>query len=66
MTSIVLGSCLGVDKVRSSLKLEIVFKGSLADDGQLQFYDASQALAGFERVIRERLINGFGYAEISA
>lgn len=45
----------------ASLTLELVFRGSDAQGGRLQFYDASQALVGFERVVsltNHLLLNG--------
>ncbi|MGA1634171.1 MAG: hypothetical protein ACO37C_04705, partial [Gemmobacter sp.] len=43
------------------LTFEISFTGSTADDARLQFYDAAQALEGWERVISltsHLLLNG--------
>ncbi|XDA97668.1 hypothetical protein AB1M95_16365 [Sulfitobacter sp. LCG007] len=41
----------GDQKALQRLKLELVFRGADADDKQLDFYDAAQALVGFERAV---------------
>lgn len=47
--------------MKSHLELEFIFKGNDADDARLSFYDAAQALVGFERTValtNHLLING--------
>lgn len=47
--------------MRVDYSLDFVFKGAEADGGRLQFYDASQALVGLERVVsltNHLLLNG--------
>ena len=37
--------------MRADLSLEFIFKGKDAEAGQLQFYDASQALVGLDELL---------------
>lgn len=47
--------------MKPDLSLEFIFKGKDADEGRLSFYDAAQALVGFERTValtNHLLLNG--------